>query len=80
MTDDTLPPLPNIKMLDGFGYDEQDLRDYARAAIALEREACAKICDSYAYIHGTHNSPEAEWGVNGVAKAIRARSIRNKHV
>lgn len=45
MTDRELPPLPEKSYLGPpFGYDEDDMRAYAEAAIKQEREACFRAC------------------------------------
>ena len=43
-----LPPLPETSFLGddaSYGYDANDMRAYALAAVAMEREACAKVCE-----------------------------------
>ena len=47
----------------------QTSSDFVKAAIAEEREACAKVCEEYE----TNNDITATW-LNIVAEAIRARS------
>jgi hypothetical protein len=48
----SLPPLPPQRVLDRhlptgvalYGYNADDLRAYAAASVAAERERCAKLC------------------------------------
>lgn len=77
----TLPPLPNV-FYDYFGLDlftADQMRDYATAAVqeavAKEREACAKVCESQ-QVHGVHDDYRSRAADNACIKcadAIRAR-------
>lgn len=96
MTDNELPPLPVTNYVlategDGYsedriwsfnGYDDDQMRAYAEAAIKLEREAIAKLCDEF----GDDYMRQAREGDNSgasyhkacaaveIAEEIRARS------
>jgi hypothetical protein len=53
----------------GFDGDNKCLREFAALVAAAEREACAKVCDSYDVAEDVCSSDTAE----GIAIAIRAR-------
>jgi hypothetical protein len=53
-------------------YTEAEVRLIIEGAIAEEREACAKLCDSYDVAEDICSSDTAE----GIAIAIRARNKR----
>lgn len=79
MSTDHLPKeFPDLPLRATEGWDEDDLRDFAReygqlcyeAGVAAERERCAKVAE-------VHNDPERsadgwEKGYNHAAKAIAA--------
>lgn len=86
MTDDTLPPLPeawvecDAKVREEWAHQvlftADQMRDYARAAIAAEREACVQVC--LAELAGAHITGHMEdfaynTAVEECAAAIRAR-------
>jgi len=62
VTDD-LPPLP-LPAYEAYYYSAVQMRAYATAAVAREREACAALCDDHASIEGI---------AQRCAAAIRAR-------
>lgn len=61
-----LPPLPELAIPSPFGglYNAYQMREYARAAVEAEREACAQECDALASVEGI---------AQRCAAAIRAR-------
>ena len=78
-----LPKLPTRNVIiDGLWeevrgpYTEEDMRAYALAAVAMEREACAKVCDELPLRDPKQGFWVAGWsdGVDDCAAAIRARS------
>ncbi len=76
-TDDTLPPLPEPRDLDGarWGYDADDMRNYAVdayvAAVAQERERCARVCETLAEGARDNSAPGAPYWDDAAAE-IRA--------
>ena len=80
MTD--LPPLPepgNGSIQVGrqeisLGYDAEQMRAYAEAAIKQEREECAKVCDALAEGDALVGDTQSEMASNACATEIRSRS------
>ncbi len=62
-----LPKLPNPGSVLQAKYTAEQMREYARKAVAEEREACAKECEHTAVRMGS------EWMAHHCAAAIRAR-------
>lgn len=50
------------------------IKDYARGEVAVEREACAKLCAYAALNYWAGNFPEATGACTSLATQIRARS------
>jgi hypothetical protein len=50
-----------------YGWNENEFKKFADLVAAAEREACAKVCESY-----LSDSPHS-WGGTTMAEAIRAR-------
>ncbi len=48
--DTTLPPLPEPDTWSWPSYSDESMKAYATAAVAAEREACAKLCDDEALV------------------------------
>lgn len=59
---------------DTYTFNEATVHQFARKLIAMEREACAKVCDHED--EGGANDGDAQWSKCGefCAAAIRARS------
>lgn len=79
MSDNNLPPLPkpwgwSWTHSVPFFTDDQ-MREYAAAAVAAEREACAKVCEQLEPRHRMDGEWLAGWsdGTDDCAAAIRAR-------
>jgi hypothetical protein len=77
-----LPPLPEWSKCDDLGglvpsEIRTALREYARAAVEAEREACAHVCEAFAGLGYRDDGSDAWMGhdnaVQACAAAIRAR-------
>jgi hypothetical protein len=78
-----LPPLPKSEATPWhpFKYTDQQMHAYAAAAVAAERERCAKLCDDVARsayeLDGRHSSGHTEGRGDGAAECaalIRAKA------
>lgn len=55
-----------------YAYTADQMQDYARQAVMMEREACAKLCDSD--WNGDSDTYDYSEACNDCASAIRART------
>jgi hypothetical protein len=71
--DDIIRLADESNLLDGIDLDceIQAVIKFANLVIAAEREACAKVCDTYDVAEDVNSCDTAE----GIAAAIRARSL-----
>ena len=69
-----LPPLPEARRPDENGagwFTAGQLQAYARAAVADERERCAKVCEAEADICDAQDDDQHAWTLREAAKLIR---------
>jgi len=66
-----LPPKGNILEAK---YTAKQMKEYAAKCVALEREACAKLCDRVGYDHEVQQGAELAFDL---ATAIRARGVNH---
>jgi DNA-directed RNA polymerase subunit F len=66
-----LPELPPLPMGEDWEYTPEEMREYARKAVLLERERCAKLCDELSRM--ADDSEGVAWSVFAdAAAAIRS--------